>query len=198
MPHAYSVTFKTHFLFQCSWQLIIITVKMAPRGSSVCFFPFSFSWPSTIHYSDATKMEKKKRTQGHISSIAVVCRIYFFLKTPWHFCYRAFFPVSCSQSVSVCVCTHKSYKVCVCVWTSAPLAWYLLCASVMYNLVNWCSGLVYQWINKLIYSVGYGLCQEVYVIVLWTTFMVFFVSARYISSHRMQLIFSDILMNTFL
>lgn len=111
----HSVAFKTHFLFLTPQHLIVITTKLFLIVPQFAFSPFLFfSWPSTIHYSDATKMENR-RTQGHISSIAVPKHISS-LKHLDIFVIEHFFPSLswCYMLVNPSACARERFKVCVC------------------------------------------------------------------------------------
>lgn len=119
MTHAYAVKFKTLFLLPLSWKIILITIKMAPPGLSICwvFFPLFlfFSWPSNIHYYDATEMEKVE-LKVTFHQLLLCAKAYFFLKTPWHFCYGAFFLLSPGEicySIHLCMCVWVCVYVCV-------------------------------------------------------------------------------------
>lgn len=109
-------------------------------------------------------MQQKKRIKGKKNELKVTfhqlqlcAKAYFFLKTPWHFCYGAFFlsPCEISYSIHLCACAQLAYKVCV-LWVCVCVPdWYLLCVRAMFNLVNWSSmwsGLSMDWCTELVMS----------------------------------------------
>lgn len=123
------------------WQLILITIKIAPHHSSIFLslkppFPL-FSWPSTISYSDATKkIIKKEESRSHFINCSCLPRHISSLKHLDIFVVEHFFPSAGEICYSLCLCVRaqRLYKVCVCAY--AP-DWYLMCMTVMHNPVNW-------------------------------------------------------------
>lgn len=132
--HADSVAFKPLFFNSSSLTTLANNYKI--HCGTFPYNTFHPSWPGTIHYYDAKKKEVEE-VKVMFHQLLLCSKTYFFLKTPWHFCCRAFLPTPVEiclfnpfvcACVCVCPCVYKRYK------ASVP-AWYLSC--VMYNLVKW-------------------------------------------------------------
>lgn len=79
------------------------------------FFFFS-SYPARFIIRMQQKWGKKKKELNVTFHQLLLCaKAYFFLKTPWHFCYGAFFlsPGEISYSIHLCACAQQAYKMCV-------------------------------------------------------------------------------------
>lgn len=113
---------------------------------------------------------KRKNSRSHFINCCCVLKHISSLKHLDISVIEHFSPLLVKYASQSCLCVHEGHIKCVCI-CACPPAWYLFVCDVQSSKlkqgrdwpidgsINWC-------------SVGYELCQEVYVIVLWTTFIV--------------------------
>lgn len=118
--------FLNSFYIPCSWQLILITIKMAPHGSSICFFsPLSSFSPDPAPFIILMQQKwKKKNSRSHFINCCCVPKHISSLKHLDIFVIEHFSSLLvkyAAQFVYVCACAWETYKVCVSVFAPVNL-----------------------------------------------------------------------------